>query len=179
MWIIIVVIVVIVAIIFFSKRENIDKEKQELILDALEHSKKESLTSMLNEWTLKINWKFHKWQTMLIMASMMWKPDMVKFLIEKWAKVNTKDNDWWVALSYAYASVLNRIVSSTTAKEVGEILLDNWANPNIKNRDWRTPLFFAIWIERKDILDDLDKHWVNWDVRDNRWFSPRMIRDYK
>lgn len=176
---IVIVIVIVAIVLFFSKRENINKEKQELILDALEHGKKESLNSMLDEWTIKINWKFHKWQTMLIMASMMWKPDMVKFLIEKWAKVNTKDNDWWVALSYAYASVLNRIVPSATAKEVGKILLDNWANPNIRNRDWRTPLFFAIWIGRKDILDDLDKHWANWDIRDNKWFSPRMIRDYR
>ena len=54
------------------------------------------------------------WMNSLMIASMNWHTELVKFILENWVDINKKDKKWWTALTLA---------SSEWHKDVVKVLL--------------------------------------------------------
>lgn len=173
--IIVLVLTIIAIIIVYNYNKWSQNAVDDCILIAMEKNDLDALRVLIDRWEIKINQKILNWKSLLIVAAMYWRKEIVEFLVNEWAKINFKDDKNWTALSYVYASVLNRLISIPKCKIIARFLLKNWANPNLKNADWRTATMYAVWINNSDILDDLKKYWADFNIKDNKGITPNMV----
>ena len=85
----------------------------------------------------------------LIKASEKGLTNIVKWIIDAGADVNTQNQIWWTALMYA---------SFNGHKDVVKLLLDNGADVDAKDTDGWTALMYASTNGYEDIVDLLKKH---------------------
>lgn len=176
MTIVIIIIIILGIVIIFNWSKWSKKATADAVLLIINWNKVDKMEMALDKKMIKINQKIEEWRTPLIMASMMWKPDIVELLLKKWAEVDIKDNNWWTALCYWCASFSLRNTRSWRAhwlwfpRDVSErivkLLVEHWANPYIKNNNWYTALQYLEWAWESGLISFINKYHDNiWNIR--------------
>ena len=155
---------------------------QMLLMNAVSEGDKPGV-SCLDEPAIKrlidngvdVNTPLPKWNgsTLLFIAVEENKPDLVKFLLEKGAKTNVKDNQGYTPLwSVALRQVNNTAQQQTKSVKIAEMLLKYGADPNLGKEP---PIIQACQIGNFELIKLLVKYGANVNISDRQNSTPLML----
>ncbi len=108
-----------------------------------------------------------KWQTAILYSN----KEILEFLIQNWADINTKDDWGWTSLM---------IASFNFELDKVELLLEKWVKVNEIEQFWQTALILCLvqwelWLSKEDeiktdkIIQLLIEYWADIHIKDTHW----------